>query len=49
MRQEYEGEAICKACGGESVYLGSLGRCCWFRCRDCGLDFTYDEEVDDED
>ena len=32
----------CPACGAESAgsVLGTLGRLDWFRCRDCGIDFS---------
>lgn len=28
----------CPACGGVALYLGTLGRKVWHRCRDCGTD-----------
>jgi len=30
----------CPACGGPGVPLGRLGRLIWWRCRDCGIDFS---------
>jgi hypothetical protein len=30
----------CPACEGEGVSMGSLGRTEWFRCRDCGIEFS---------
>lgn len=30
----------CPLCAGDGVLLGTLGRLRWFRCRDCGMDFS---------
>lgn len=30
----------CPACGGDPVALGGLGNLLWFRCRDCGAEFS---------
>lgn len=30
----------CHICGGEGVLLGSLGMRAYFRCRNCGMDFS---------
>jgi predicted nucleic acid-binding Zn ribbon protein len=30
----------CPACGGIGMLLGQLGRLFWFRCRQCGIDFS---------
>lgn len=33
----------CPACGcSDSAHLGSLGTLEWFRCRACGMTFSYD-------
>lgn len=30
----------CPVCSGDGVPLGTLGRLRWFRCRDCGMNFS---------
>ena len=30
----------CPVCAGDGVPLGTLGRLRWFRCRDCGVNFS---------
>lgn len=30
----------CPACLGPGLSLGGFGRLHWFRCRDCGIDFS---------
>lgn len=30
----------CSLCGGPGVLLGRLGPRLWWRCRDCGIDFS---------
>lgn len=30
----------CPMCPGKGVLLGALGPRRWFRCRDCGIDFS---------
>ena len=30
----------CPVCPGHGVPLGQLGPLRWFRCRDCGIDFS---------
>lgn len=30
----------CPHCAGDGVLLGTLGRLRWFRCRDCGMNFS---------
>lgn len=30
----------CPVCGGAAFALGKLGKLTWFRCRDCGMDFS---------
>ena len=32
--------AACPLCPGLGVLLGALGRLVWWRCRDCGIDFS---------
>lgn len=41
----------CTACHSESVaYLGVLGSLEWFRCRDCGNQYSYEtHEENDND
>ena len=31
----------CPACLGPGLSLGGFGHLQWFRCRDCGIDFSY--------
>ena len=36
----------CLECGAAvPVLLGSLGRLCWFRCRDCGIEFSVEKKT----
>ncbi len=35
----------CPVCGGEGFVLGALWRRFWWRCRDCGIDFSTKVEV----
>jgi tRNA(Ile2) C34 agmatinyltransferase TiaS len=30
----------CKVCGGVLEILGKLGRLTWYRCRNCGMEFS---------
>ena len=30
----------CPVCPGRGMVLGQLGRLRWYRCRDCGIDFS---------
>jgi hypothetical protein len=30
----------CRLCGGLLCLLGQLGLLAWFRCRDCGMQFS---------
>ncbi len=32
--------SLCPLCAGDGVLLGTLGRLRWFRCRDCGMNFS---------
>lgn len=41
---------ICQLCGGVLVLLGLLGNLAWFRCRQCGMEFSKrltPEEIED--
>jgi DNA-directed RNA polymerase subunit RPC12/RpoP len=38
----------CPVCPGEGVILGALGTRVHYRCRDCGMEFSRDDEDDDE-
>lgn len=31
----------CGLCGGLLVFLGLLGDLAWYRCRDCGLEYSH--------
>lgn len=37
---ETDYEINCSICNGIGVYLGTLGRFRWYRCRDCGIEFN---------
>lgn len=39
----------CDMCGGTLMPLGVLGRLSWFRCRQCGIEFSIDEPADAEE
>ena len=36
----------CVLCGGILVYLGTLGRLLWLRCRDCGMEQNQEANCD---
>jgi rubredoxin len=40
-------EMECPVCGGTGIAQGSLGFLVWYRCEDCGWNFS--EEIDEED
>lgn len=33
---EFPETVVCEECGGPAIFMGSLGKTDWFRCRDCG-------------
>ena len=33
----------CPECNGPGVFMGSLGRLDWFRCRNCGMEFSQED------
>jgi tRNA(Ile2) C34 agmatinyltransferase TiaS len=35
----------CRVCGGELYVLGALGKRMWFRCQNCGMEFSSRQEV----
>ena len=35
-----EWEEDCDCCGGIAFHIGFLGATAWFRCRDCGIEFS---------
>ena len=35
-----EYETDCPICTGQGIYLGTLGRLQWYRCRNCGIEFN---------
>lgn len=46
MEDEDELERVeCPECGGEGAFMGNLGKKEWFRCVDCGIDFSRPREV----
>lgn len=43
-------DVACPVCGGnEATVLGRLGDTIYYRCRDCGTDFSDENDVDDEE
>lgn len=40
-----EEQVACPVCGGPGVELGTLGTREYFRCRNCGMDFSMVKEV----
>ena len=36
---------MCNHCYGDLVFLGCLGKMYWYRCRDCGMEFSSDAEL----
>lgn len=41
-------ERECPECEGRGVYMGTLGDRKWYRCRDCGVEFSVKVESEDE-
>lgn len=39
----------CSICNGILVLLGRLGWLTYFRCRDCGMDFTIEVDFTEQD
>lgn len=39
----------CTCCGGPLMLLGTLGRLTWLRCRDCGVDQSTTETIEEEE
>jgi rubredoxin len=35
---------VCPMCQGDGAELGSLGKLKWYRCVDCGWEFTQEEK-----
>ena len=33
-------KALCPMCGGPGSPMSVLGHLCWYRCRECGIDFA---------
>ena len=43
-------EATCPCCDSDAaVFIGTLGSLDWFRCRDCGDDFSAARNDDEDD
>ena len=38
----------CEFCGGPPTIIGRLGLRTWFRCRNCGMDYSTTEDIDEE-
>ncbi len=39
----------CPQCGGEGRLLGELGIATWYRCRNCGWEWSMAKPLDDEE
>ena len=39
----------CPFCGGEIERLGIMGDCDWYRCVDCGEEFAFPVEEEDQE
>ena len=39
----------CPICEGQALVLGTLGRLNHYRCRDCGMDFAYQTEKEENE
>lgn len=39
----------CTICNGPGVHMGTLGNLDWYRCRDCGNQWSEDHEDEQED
>jgi len=53
MTHEIEDEDVlenpaCPRCGGPGVPMGTLGKLEWFRCRNCGWDFSVSSPTEDK-
>jgi len=35
---------MCPFCAGEGMFLGLLGRLLWFRCQNCGGEYSYPDD-----
>lgn len=42
--EEISDSPECPTCGGPGVSLGNLGKRVHYRCRNCGIDFSHEEE-----
>lgn len=38
---------VCPMCNGQGALLGSLGALTWYRCIQCGAEFTGEDNDDD--
>jgi hypothetical protein len=38
---------ICPVCGGTIYLLGYLGNLAWFRCANCGMEFSFEIETEE--
>lgn len=44
-----ESDVTCYACDGPGVYIGSLGDLMYFRCRNCGAEYSITVDYDDDE
>lgn len=42
-------DLICGLCHGLLIFIGLLGDLAWYRCRDCGAEFSHRVTRPDED
>jgi tRNA(Ile2) C34 agmatinyltransferase TiaS len=47
--KELKMNPICPICDGEGKYMADLGDLAWFRCEDCGMDFSTPIDMTDEE
>jgi tRNA(Ile2) C34 agmatinyltransferase TiaS len=48
--RDYKMDNECSLCGGQLELLGYLGNLAWFRCRNCGMEFSFEISwMDDEE
>lgn len=43
---------MCPVCSGTAIHLGNLGPVAWYRCRQCGAEFSaveFDLEDDEQE
>ena len=49
MTTDDQDNPTCPECGGSGNYLGQLGHTVHFRCCNCGIGFSHQSDVDQDD